>query len=92
VLSVQSGIYIAPKTPERQDHPKADALGIPANFSKPMTKAFWRRDRRPQSSTPMTAEAVVCVSSEIGDVGEFFLADKTYDGGSYEDGGGRLER
>jgi len=90
VLSVQSGIYIAPKTPERQDHPKADALGIPANFSKPMTKAFWRRDSRPQSSTPMTAEAVICVQSEVVEVGKILLLDKTYDGCCNEDCCSRL--
>ena len=71
-------------------HPKADALGIPANFSKPMTKAFWRRERRPQSSTPMTAAAVICVRSEVYAVGEFLLADKSDNGCSYEDRGGRL--
>ena len=59
--------------------------------AKPITKAFWRRVRRPQSSTPMTAEAVICVQSEVVIIGEVLLLDETDDGGGDEDGGGCLE-
>jgi len=59
--------------------------------AKPITKAFCLRDRSPQSSTPTTAEAVVCVRSEVCAVGEFLLADKTDDCGRDENRGGRLK-